>query len=154
MRLAAVLPGDSARGNAGVRIRYDRLRPRLEALGHRLDFVTIDRFRDENTPLDADLYVFLKIYDARSLVLARRMRAEGRRVGIDLFDDYFSPSPDPRLVHLRRWFRDMRPALDLVLRGTPALAAPSSMCRVPSTLTRWNRASGPQSDGIAARWNT
>ena len=122
MRIAVVVPDERALNSAGVRVRYDRLRPVLQEMGHKLDFIPIGQFRDKKA-FSHDLYIFLKIYDARALVLARRMRAKGRRVGLDVIDDYFSPSTDPRLVHLRRWFQEMRSQLDLILCGTPALAA-------------------------------
>ncbi len=122
MKIAVVLPGEGARDSAGVRIRHARLQPLLEGLGHNLDFVTIDQCMATRN-FDSDLYLFVKIYDARTLVLARMMRAAGRRVGIDVFDDYFSASDDPRLMPLRRWFAQMVPELDLALCGTPAMAA-------------------------------
>ena len=122
MKLTVIIPSDDWRNTAGVRIRYARLAPRLAALGHRLDLQPITDFR-AGASFDSDVYLFSKTYDAGAVVLARQIRASGRRVGVDVFDDYFSQSRDSRLVHMRRWFRDLAGGLDFALCATAPMAA-------------------------------
>jgi len=121
MKLTVIIPNADWRSTAGVRIRYDRLMPELAALGHTLDLQAIDSFR-AGARFDSDAYLFSKTYDVRAEILARQIRATGRRVGIDVFDDYFSQSGDSRLVHMRRWFTGMTPHLDFALCATQAMA--------------------------------
>ena len=121
MKLTVIIPSEDWRHTAGVRIRYDRLAPELAALGHRLELQPITAFR-AGTQFDSDAYLFSKTYDVGAVVLARQIRASGRRVGVDVFDDYFSQSGDSRLVHMRRWFSDLAGGLDFALCATLPMA--------------------------------
>lgn len=122
MKLAVLLPDAAALDSAGARLRYKRLAAGLKAQGHKLDLIALDRLGKAHK-FDRDAYIFAKIYDARAPILAQAIKQAGARVGIDLFDDYFSTTRDPRLTHLRRWFDGFRPMLDFALCGTDAMAA-------------------------------
>lgn len=135
MKICVIIANDKWRATAGVRIRYNRLQPVLERLGHTLELKAISDFssvKGENS----DVYVFSKTHDVRAPILARLLRAKGSRVGVDLFDDYYSQGTDSRFVHLRRWFRTMLPVLDFAMCATPKMAerlkglAPGLPCQI------------------------
>lgn len=121
MEVTVVIPNEEWLGSAGVRIRYERLRPAFERLGHRLVLTVIDSLGLQG-PFRSDAYLFCKCYDIRGILLARMIHAAGRPVGIDVFDDYFSHGADPRLVHMGRWLRQMMPHLRFALCATEAMA--------------------------------
>ena len=121
MKITVIIPNADWSDTAGVRIRYKRLAPLLGAGGHSLELVPIGEFR-AGAGLAGDVYLFCKTHGAHAPVLARTLRARGSRVGVDFFDDYFSQSDDSRLVHMRRWFHSMIPALDFALCATPNMA--------------------------------
>lgn len=117
MRITAFVADDQALGSAGVRIRYDRLRPALSALGHQLDVVVATAaITDEQ--LKTDCAIITKVYDGRAAALARRLRVQGARVGVDIFDDYFSQRDDARFTQLRGWMTQLAPHLDFALCAT------------------------------------
>ncbi|OWU82254.1 hypothetical protein ATO6_22695 [Oceanicola sp. 22II-s10i] len=135
MKIAIFIPNEQWSGSAGVRIRYDRIRPLLAAAGHEMELFAIDAVRD-GKGLDADICLLSKCNDARAIALAARLQASGKRVGVDIFDDYFSQTEDPRFVHLRVWFRSLLPHLDFILCATEAMRglmhdlAPGLPCHV------------------------
>jgi|GEM_PF-803971 len=135
MKICVIIANDAWRATAGVRIRYNRLQPVLERLGHRLELKAIADFSTLRGE-DADVYIFSKTHDVRAVILARLLRAKGSRVGVDLFDDYYSQHSDSRFVHLRRWFREMLPTLDFTLCATSNMAerlkslAPGLPCQI------------------------
>lgn len=118
MHIVVVIPNAAWRNTAGVRIRYERIRPWLEAAGHRFSLQPIDEAMLAINPL-GDLYLISKCHDVRALLLTQRLRAEGCPVGIDFFDDYYSQGLDPAFVHLRSWFRAMVRVVDFGLCSTP-----------------------------------
>lgn len=122
MQITVILPHDDHRKSAGVRIRYERIREQLARLGHSLDFALIHELHTI-TPPKGDVFVFCKCQDIRSVLLAEALRAHGGRVGIDVFDDYFSQTDDMRLTHVRGWMKDILPRLDFLLCATDAMQA-------------------------------
>ncbi len=120
MNICVILPSEDATRQAGVRIRYQRIQASLSALGHRLrlavlqDICDLDEFTD-------DIYLFSKCYDARAILVARRLAGTSRIVGIDLFDDYFSQARDSRILRFRTWLRAIVEVVDFVLCSTPAM---------------------------------
>lgn len=117
MRISIFVPAASWLNSAGVRIRYDRLRPRLEALGYTLSVIPIDEIRT-GRGMDADIALITKVYDGRAIAVARALRAKGARVGIDVFDDYFSQLGDPRFMRMRSWLSQIGMYLDFGLCAT------------------------------------
>lgn len=122
MRLCVVVPGEDHLATAGVRIRYQRIAPHLEALGHSLTLIPITDIKPRPGQ-DADCYLISKCYDARGLLLASELRARGVPVGADFFDDYYSQANDSRFVHLRQWLRDMGKVITFTLCSTPLMRA-------------------------------
>ncbi len=116
MRLAIVLPKVDV-ASAGTRIRYARLQAAFEDLGHTLTLNTLDDLIADPALTD-DAYLISKIRDVRSVVLAHRLRAAGKHVGIDIFDDYYSHVDDSRFVHVRTWFDQIAPLLTFALTST------------------------------------
>ena len=120
MKICVVVPSKNYLSQAGSRIRYGRLRNELEVLGTTMDTEVIDQFR-RGSDYQHDIYLLSKCYDARSLALAATLSCKNKRIGIDLFDDYFSQSRDSRLTHLRQWLRTIGGFLDFVVCSTPRL---------------------------------
>lgn len=120
-RLCIVGLNDDFVHGAGARIRYLRLRDELAEHGWSVALRTIASFVTKSTVFDDDVYLVSKVYDHRAVVLAHAARAAGRRVGVDLFDDYFSGG-DPRLTPHRAWLRAMARHVDFALASTPAIA--------------------------------
>ncbi|MCK0208526.1 hypothetical protein MWN33_10835 [Starkeya koreensis] len=120
MKILVVTPHAEYERRAGARIRYGRLREPLQRLGVELALQPVAGFADADR-LDADVYLLSKCHDPAALVLAQAARMRGRRVGIDLFDDYFSQMNDPRFAHLRAWLAAATRLADFVLCSTPAM---------------------------------
>lgn len=121
-RLVVIVPTPAHLATAGVRIRYKRLASKCKEHGLDLQTAIIDDVKACGSKKD-DIFLFSKCTDARAVLLAKRLRAPGCHIGIDLFDDYFSQSDDSRLVHQRRWLADILPLIDFVTCATPAMAA-------------------------------
>ena len=120
MKVTIVIPDERQLATAGVRIRYHRLATRLDAAGHELDLQPIDALAGSNAP--ADVVVFSKCHDARTVALADELRGRGARVGVDVFDDYYSDASDSRFVHLREWLRTLSTRLDFAMCSTPLMS--------------------------------
>jgi hypothetical protein len=101
---------------AGVRIRYRRIAPKLEALGASLLIDTIDHF-DRGDAADDDVVILSKCTDARAIIVAELLREGGVRVGVDLFDDYFTPRIGPCHGH-REFLQEMAKCVDFFLCST------------------------------------
>lgn len=99
--------------------RYRVLEPMvfLRARGHAVELYRPARF-------DAyDAVVFSKAYGARDLQLARRLKAAGKRVILDLCDDHFhNPEGLPKYEASRRKLIAMIRLADAVVCSTPVLA--------------------------------
>lgn len=123
MRIVIVTPSRDFAASAGARVRYRRLAD--AAPPGVIVMCPID-----DLPREGDAYLFAKTYQAAAPALAYGLAARGKRVALDVFDDYFSGlSPggaghgDVRLASYRRWFRDMTRAVHRVTVSTPALFA-------------------------------
>jgi hypothetical protein len=117
MKICVIAPSDQYLALAGVRIRYQRIATRLAALGHELRIAVVDTL-NKAAALTDDVYLISKCYDARALVVARLLADNGKVVGADFFDDYFSQAGDSRFVRHREWVRDMAGFLDFFLCST------------------------------------
>ena len=121
MKLCVIVPSADYLKQAGVRIRYERLRRHLATCGTALHVKVVDEIGFSDLR-DCEVYIFSKLLDVRSIVLAREMTAAGRVIGIDLFDDYFSQTDDSRFVRMREWGRAIAPLVHFVLCSTPRMA--------------------------------
>ena len=122
MKLLVTVPSTGALQAAGTRIRYRRLQRAMAERGACLEIAPIEQLDSPGATTAVDAVLISKVMDGRALVLARSLRRRGVRVGIDLFDDYFS---QPRLSGTqpqRRWLRQLADQLDFALCSTAALA--------------------------------
>jgi len=120
MRLGIIIPTEEQKAQAGVRIRYARMQPALQVLGHDLDFIPIQNLASTSKPTH-DIYLISKCYDARAILAAQRLQSLGANVGVDLFDDNFSQLTDSRFVRLRYWLRTILPHCSFILCSTPGM---------------------------------
>lgn len=120
MKVCVIVPTSEQVHQAGVRIRYLRIRPALEQLGHQLDILALPDWT-EGAKRGYDVYLISKCYDARALLIACQLSQSGKIVGVDLFDDYFSQTADSRFVRLRYWLRTLIGHCSFVLCSTPQM---------------------------------
>lgn len=120
MRICVLVPSEDHLATAGVRIRYQRVGAMLKDRGHSLEVAVIDAVQPQAKPL-TDIYLLCKCHDARSIVLAAGLKAQGVHLGADFFDDYYSQAGDSRFVHIREWLRDIAPYLTFALCSTPLM---------------------------------
>ncbi len=120
MKICILAPSEEYLNQAGVRIRYRRLEGPLAALGHELSVIPIGNFRRADD-FTHDVYLVSKCYDARALVAAEIISVQGKRLGVDLFDDYFSQADDSRFVRLRLWLDALLAKANFVLCSTEAM---------------------------------
>lgn len=102
MRLLFLVPSIAHKVTAGSRIRYDRL-----AIDGGLFTVAV-RALEEITAEDlasCDVCILSKTYSLEAIAIAGQVKAMGKSVGVDLFDDYFTQIQDSRLLRFRRWLR-------------------------------------------------
>lgn len=121
MRLLVLVPSADYLGNAGARIRYARIRADYVALGGSLDFLPIEDFAADK--IECDVMLISKCHDARAILGAAKLRERGIKVGVDLFDDYFSQPSDSRMVRYRSWLSQLVPHLSFALCSTATMAA-------------------------------
>lgn len=119
MRIVVAVPDAVNLDSAGVRIRYRRLAPHLAALGHEITVALVDDL--DPGELAGDVYLISKCYDLRAAWLAGAARAQGKPVGIDIFDDYFTHR-DSRLTRLEHWLGETGAVSDFALCATEAMA--------------------------------
>ena len=120
MKLVVVIPSPDYKSGAGARIRYGRLVDTLAARGVSLVLEGIAGF--DARKVDCDAVLFSKCYDARALIAAHVLTRRGIRVGVDIFDDYFSQAADSRLVWLRSWLDQMLGSCAFALTSTAVTA--------------------------------
>lgn len=113
-----LVPSQEYMGNAGARIRYSRL---SAGLGLTVSLEDIAQF--DATKGAYDVLIISKCHDARALLAAISARRRGARVGVDLFDDYFSQQADSRLCRFRRWLAQLLPLCDFALCSTQLMAS-------------------------------
>ena len=122
MRVCIVTPSEEFSASAGVRIRYDRLAAAARFIGHEIVLQPMAEFKSRGDFVH-DTYIFAKTYSPIAPVLAQRMRQADKRVGLDIFDDYFTQTSDQRLLRYRLWFAAMAEVSQFYLCSTPRLAA-------------------------------
>ena len=106
MNICVVVPSSEYLGQAGARIRYERISAHHLSHGAVIKFKVIEDF-SENSYFNDDVYIISKVYDFRAVLLAAEITASGKLVGPDLFDDYFSDTEDFRFTRLRNWLAEL-----------------------------------------------
>lgn len=134
MKIRALVQSDQWLDRAGVRIRYRRISPLLEQLGASISVDVIDNL-EGRWLIDDNVVILSKCTDARALLVADYLRGRGILVGVDMFDDYFSPGISPCHRH-REFLRDIAPRVDFFLCSTERMRevaaefAPAKPCHV------------------------
>jgi hypothetical protein len=118
--LVVIVPSRDYQRNAGARIRYGRLIAAFAVRGIELTMEPIDTF--DPTSGECDIVLFSKCHDARPAIMAHVLAQRGIRVGVDVFDDYFSQVTDSRLNRLRAWLSHILTLCDFALVSTPTTA--------------------------------
>jgi hypothetical protein len=116
VKIRALVQSGQWLDRAGVRIRYRRIAPRLEKRGASITVDVIDNLEGPWL-INDDVVILSKCTDTRALLVADYLRARGILVGVDMFDDYFSPGISPCHRH-REFLRDMAPRVDFFLCST------------------------------------
>lgn len=117
MNIHIILPNKKSLESAGVRIRYQRIQKMLPK-PFALELVIMDEMNDINE-FRADCIIFCKCYNTKSIAIAHQLKALGKYVAIDVFDDYFSKDKNtPELAPIRTWFKQILPLCDFVLCST------------------------------------
>lgn len=120
MNICVLLPSEQQKEQAGVRIRYQRISTFLINLGHQLELLPIQLLTLEEITKH-DVFLISKCYDARAFIAAECIMQNGKKVGVDLFDDYFSQMEDSRFVRLRYWLRTLIDQSSFILCSTPKM---------------------------------
>lgn len=120
MKLLVVVASKDSLCSAGTRIRYRRLSDALAQRGCALEVLPIEQL--DGASVAADAVVISKVMTVRSIVLARRLRQRGVRVGVDFFDDYFSQKRLSGTQPQQIWLSQLVGQLDFALCSTAVLA--------------------------------
>jgi hypothetical protein len=121
MKVVVLVPSKDYKGNAGARIRYGRLAPLLADQGVTLSLEDIAQF--DTRTAQCDVLLISKCHDARSILIGEVLARRGTRIGVDLFDDYFSQQSNSRLIRLRRWLSQLIERCDFAMCSTKAMAS-------------------------------
>lgn len=115
MRLLFLVPSQQHKTTAGARIRYERLGSVKELFD-----VSLESLEDCNVDAlkNSDICVLSKTYSMEAIAAARELRAAGKVVGIDLFDDYFTQTWDSRLLRFRQWLTVAGKSVDFAICST------------------------------------
>ncbi len=119
MNICVVVPSVEHKKSASVRIRYVRIQPEIQALGHSLDIKPIHKVDPDDR--DYDVVLFSKCHDVRALVLARKRALVGTLVGVDVVDDFLIHDRFARLSGVHYWYRNVIELLDFAVCGTTEL---------------------------------
>jgi hypothetical protein len=120
MKVTVLVPSPQYRDYAGGRIRYGRVAQPLAESG--IDMTIEDIAQFSATETGCDVLLISKCHDPRSLTAAAVVAQRGIRVGVDLFDDYFSQTSDSGLIRYRNWLTQMLGICDFALCSTAAMA--------------------------------
>mgnify|MGYP001284107060 CR=1 FL=1 len=99
MKITFIVPSSQWLTAAGVRIRYKRLEPSFNNKGCHISIIPLQDIT-ERCIQESDIVIISKVFSTDSLYLISLCRTLGIKVGLDLFDDYFS---DQRLSVFRKF---------------------------------------------------
>lgn len=119
MRITVLVPSREYVNNAGARIRYRRLSTASD-VEMQVQLEDIAQFDPRSA--QCDVLIISKCHDARSLMAATVCVRRGIRVGVDLFDDYFSQQADSRLNRFRLWLSQLLDICDFAMCSTELMA--------------------------------
>ena len=102
---------------AGVRIRYKRLEPFFNRENCSIKIIALQNI-SESLLKEADIVILSKIFTSDSLHIISLCRALRVKVGIDLFDDYFSDKNLIVFSRLRAWLELVSTLVDFMICST------------------------------------
>ena len=142
MKIIFIVPSSQWLTSAGVRIRYKRLEPYFHQKGHE---ISINPLQDitEQCIEEADIVIVSKVFSSDSLYILSLCRRLGVKVGLDLFDDYFS---DQRLSVFRKfhdWLELASNMVDFIICSTDRMKQVASQYIEPALIHKINDTKDP-----------
>ena len=142
MKIIFIVPSPEWLTAAGVRIRYKRLEPFFYSKGCKISIIPIQDV-SERFIQEADIVIISKVFSTESLYIISRCRTLDIKVGIDLFDDYFS---DPKLSVFRRfhdWLELASKIIDFMICSTDRMKCVASEFINPDLIHKINDTKDP-----------
>ena len=131
MKIIFVVPSSQWLTSAGVRIRYQRLEPFFKINDCIVNIIPIQDV-SESYLRCADVVIISKVFSTDSIHIMTLCRNFGVKIGIDLFDDYFS---DNRLSVFRRfhdWLELTSQIIDFIICSTDRMKSIASQYLIHS----------------------
>ena len=142
MKIIFIVPSPQWLTAAGVRIRYKRLEPFFEVKGCKICVIPLEDV-SERLLQDADVVIISKVFSTDSLYIISLCRTLGIKVGVDLFDDYFS---DPKLSVFRKfhdWLELASKIIDFIICSTDRMKSVASEFINPDSIHKINDTKDP-----------
>ncbi|MCB4412047.1 hypothetical protein [Synechococcus sp. MU1611] len=142
MRITFIVPSPQWLTAAGVRIRYKRLEPFFDKKGCIICIIPVQDVRVRLIQ-EADFVIISKVFSTDSLYIISLCRTLGVKVGIDLFDDYFS---EPKLSVFRKfhdWLELASKIIDFILCSTDRMKHVASKFINPDLIYKINDTKDP-----------
>ena len=117
MKITFIVPSPQWLTAAGVRIRYKRLKPFFYDKGCNISIIPLQDIT-ERCIQESNVVIISKIFSSDSLYIISLCRTLDVKVGLDLFDDYFS---DQRLSVFRKfqdWLELASKIIDFIICST------------------------------------
>ena len=137
MKIIFVVPSSQWLTSAGVRIRYQRLEPFFKINDCTVNIIPIQDV-SESYLRCADVVILSKVFSTDSIHIMTLCRNFGVKIGIDLFDDYFS---DNRLSVFRRfhdWLELTSQIIDFIICSTDRMKSIASQYFNPQLIHKIN----------------
>ena len=117
MRIIFIVGSPQSLTAAGVRIRYKRLQPFFHDKQLSTSIIPIKDISERDIQ-ESDVVIISKVFSSDSLYIIALCRSLGVKVGIDLFDDYFSDHRLSVFRKLRDWLELASKAADFLICST------------------------------------
>ena len=117
MKIIFIVPSAQWLTSAGLRIQYKRLEPFFQNKGCQLSIIPLQDLTEKCIE-EANIVIVSKVFSADSLYILSLCRRLGIKVGLDLFDDYFS---DQKLSVFRKfhdWIELASKMVDFIICST------------------------------------
>ncbi len=142
MKIIFIVPSPQWLTAAGVRIRYKRLETFFDNKGCKTCIIPLQDV-SERLLQEANIVIISKIFSYDSLYIISLCRTLGIKVGIDLFDDYFS---DPKLSVFRTyhdWLELASKNIDFIICSTDRMKTVASEFINPDLIHKINDTKDP-----------
>ena len=142
MKIIFIVPSSQWLTSAGVRIRYQRLEPFFKINDCIVNIIPIQDI-SESCLHSADVVIISKVFSSDSIHIMTLCRTFGVKIGVDLFDDYFS---DNRLSVFRRfhdWLKLTSQIIDFIICSTDRMKSVASQYFNPQLVHKINDTKDP-----------